>query len=136
MANDTKPGRKRPITRVLKAIGYLTDPATKPGKVFAWWEKGMTGVMGKLAQNDLYLNVAGKMMERTFQMHGQSIRAMEEMLHAMRLPTTSDVTDLREQVHHLNDQVEAMSAQIEVLVEALEAQKKGPPGANGAPNAK
>ena len=128
MTTHSRSGRKSKIARVLKAIGYLTDPKTTPGRAFTWWEKGVTGAMAKLAQNDLYLNVVGKMMERSFRAQAQSVQAMEDMLRLFRLPTASDVVDLREQVTHLNDQVEAMSAQLESLIEALEAEKKGRSG--------
>jgi hypothetical protein len=107
----------------------LTDPKTRPGKAFVWWEKKVTKAAEKLAQNDLYLNFAGRMMERSFRTHKESVRALEEFWHLFRLPTSTDVVDLREQVHHLNDQVEAMSAQMELLLEELEAMKgqsKGP----------
>lgn len=105
----------------MKAIGYLTDPKTKPGKAFAWWETRATRVMERLAQNDLYLNLAGRMMERTFRTHEEWVRGMEDLLRLVRLPTATDMVELREQVHHLNDQVEAMSAQLELVLEKLEA---------------
>jgi hypothetical protein len=127
----TKPRRRSAIAKVMKAIGYVTDPKTTPGKAFAWWEKGVTSAMGKLAQNDVYLNVVGKMMEQTFRTHAHSVRAMEDMLHHLRMPTVTDVVDLREQVHHLNDQVEAMSAQLELLIEALDASRRRKPSASG-----
>jgi hypothetical protein len=121
------------ITRGLKAIGYLTDPSTKPGKAFAWWEKKVTKAAEKLAQNDLYLNFAGRMMERSFRTHEESVRAMEQLWHLLRMPTSTDVVDLKEQVHHLNDQVEAMSAQLELLLDEIEAMKgRGGPGDRSA----
>ncbi|HLM71327.1 MAG TPA: hypothetical protein VK459_01490 [Polyangiaceae bacterium] len=126
---STNKRKKSLITRGLKAIGHLTDPKTRPGKAFVWWEKKVTKAAEKLAQNDLYLNFAGRMMERSFRTHKESVRALEEFWHLFRLPTSTDVVDLREQVHHLNDQVEAMSAQMELLLEELEAMKgqsKGP----------
>lgn len=127
MTTDSKPRRKNKVARVLKAIGHLTNPTTTTGKAIAWWEKGVTGAMDKLARNDLYLNAVGRMMEQGFVAQAQSIRAMEDWLRLFRLPTASDVISLREQVSHLNDQVEAMSAQLESLIEALEAEKKGSP---------
>ncbi len=120
---NTRARKKSLIARALKGIGYLTDPTTKPGKAFTWWERKVTKAAEKLAQNDLYLNLAGRMMERTFRTHEESTRAMEDLLHLFRMPTASDVVDLREQVHHLNDQVEAMSAQLELLLNELEAMK-------------
>ena len=118
--NTNRP-KKSVILRGLKAIGYLTDPKTKPGKAFTWWEKKVTKAAEKLAHNDLYLNFAGRMMEQSFRTHKESVRAMEQIWHSFRLPTSTDVVDLREQVHHLNDQVEAMSAQLELLLDEIEA---------------
>ena len=129
---STKKRKGSTIARGLKAIGYLTDPKTRPGKAFAWWEKKVTKAAEKLATNDLYLNFAGRMMERQFRTHEESIRAIEDFWRFFRLPTSSDVVDLREQVHHLNDQVEAMSAQMELLVEEIAAMRSKGSGNNGA----
>jgi hypothetical protein len=125
---STNKRKKSLIRRGLKAIGHLTDPKTRSGKAFVWWEKKVTKAAEKLAQNDLYLNFAGRMMERSFRRHEESIRALEEFWHLFRLPTSTDVVDLREQVHHLNDQVEAMTAQMELLLDELEAMKRQPKG--------
>ncbi|MCK6591478.1 MAG: hypothetical protein HUU21_25515 [Polyangiaceae bacterium] len=120
---STKKRRKSLIARGLKGIGYLTDPKTTPGKAFTWWETKATKVFEKLAHNDMYLNFAGRSMERTFRAHAETVRALEQFWHLFRLPTSTDVVDLREQVHHLNDQVEAMSAQMELLLDEIAAQR-------------
>ncbi len=122
MSKDSK--RKSKLIYVLKAIGYLTSPETKPGKVFMFWERNMTRVMERLAHNDLYLNMVGKMMERSFQMQARSTEHMEQMLHWMRLPSYSDVIDIQEQTRHLQDQMEALTAQMAVLLDKLEALEK------------
>lgn len=116
--------KKSRLIYILKAIGYLTSPDTKPGKVFAFWERSTSKLMERLATNDMYLNMVGRMMERSFQMQARSAANMEQMLHRMRIPAYSDVVDVREQVHHLNDQMEALSAQLEVLLEKLETLEK------------
>lgn len=115
---------KSRLIYILKAIGYLTSPDTKPGKVFIFWERNMTRIMERLATNELYLNMAGKMMERSFQMQAKSIENMEQMLHLMRMPSYSDVIDVREKAHHLQDQMEALTAQMAVLLDKLEALEK------------
>ena len=84
----------------------------------------MTRIMERLATNELYLNMAGKMMERSFRMQAKSIENMEQMLHLMRMPTYSDVIDVREKAHHLHDQMEALTAQMAVLIDKLEALEK------------
>jgi hypothetical protein len=122
----------------MKAIGYLTNPTTKPGKVFTACERGVTRVMEKLATNDTYLNFAGRMMERSFRMQSKVIRAREDALRAWRMPTTTDVDDLRAELRRLNDQAEATSAQLELVIEALEElkhRKPEPPPDPAAPTA-
>ena len=121
MADAEAPRRSNALAKCMKAIGYLTSPTTKPGKVFTACERGVTRVMEKLATNDTYLNFAGRMMERSFRTQTKVIRAREEALRAWRMPTTTDVDDLRAEIRRLNDQVEAMSAQLEVAIEAIEA---------------
>lgn len=125
MSADSK--RKSKLIYVLKAIGYLTSPETKPGKVFMFWERNMTKAMERLAHNDLYLNMVGKMMERSFQMQARSVENMEQMLHWMRLPSYSDIIDIQGQTRHLHDQMEALTAQMAVLLDKLEALEKNAP---------
>lgn len=122
------------LARCMKAIGYLTDPATTPGKAFTWCERGMSGVMEKLAHDPRYLDFAGRMMERSFRAQTQTVENAERMLRTMRLPTASDMLAMRDQMRRLNDQVEALSAQLELALDALEAIKAkaedaGPPRA-------
>jgi hypothetical protein len=120
MDGQTGRGSKSALAQCMKAIGYLTSPTTATGKVFTTLEKKVTGAMDKLAQNDVYLNFAGRLMDRSFRAQSQAIRAKEEALRSMRMPTASDVDDLRAELRRLNDQVEATSAQMEVIIEALE----------------
>lgn len=124
MADAEAPRRSTALAKCMKAIGYLTNPTTKPGKVFTACERGVTRVMEKLATNDTYLNFAGRMMERSFRAQSKVIRAREDALRAWRMPTTTDVDDLRAELRRLNDQVEATSAQLELVIEALEELKQ------------
>ena len=112
--------RSNALAACMKAIGYLTNPTTLPGKAFNAWERGVTGVMDKLARNDTYLTFAGRTMERSFRAQARAIRVTEDALRAMRLPTASDINDIRADLRRLNNQVEATSAQLELIIEALE----------------
>lgn len=130
MAGETKRAPSA-LVRVMKAIGYVTDPATLPGKAFTFWERNMTRAMEKLAQNDTYLSLAGGMMQQGFRAQAQWIEITEEMLRAMRLPTASDMHEVRDRLRQVSEEVEALSSELEVAVEALERIEKKL--ANGAP---
>jgi hypothetical protein len=108
------------LTRVLRLLGYLTDPKTLPGKAFTRWEQSMTGTMEKLATNDRYLRFAGRGLQMGFRVRKDMIDATEEMLHSMRIPALSEVIALRNQVRVLHDQLEATTNQLEVALDLLE----------------
>jgi len=112
------------LRKALKGIGYLTDPKTRPGKVFTYCEEKATNLFGKLAGSDRYLDFAGKMMSRSFGAQSKVIEHREEMLRTMRLPTTSEMDDVRERLRRLGDEVEALSSQLELVLEALEEMKR------------
>jgi hypothetical protein len=123
MAGETKRAPNA-TARVMKTIGYLTDPATLPGKAFTFWERNMTRAMERLAQNDTYLGFAGGMMARGFRAQAQWIDLTEEMLRAMRIPTASDMFEVRDRLRQVSDQTEALGAELEVAIEALERIEK------------
>ncbi|HSN97519.1 MAG TPA: hypothetical protein VLS89_04440, partial [Candidatus Nanopelagicales bacterium] len=82
--------------------------------------------------NEAYLTVAGGMMRRGFLAQAQAIEMTEDMLRAMRLTTASDAIDLRDRLREVQEQVEALGAELEVVVEALERiEKKLAAGAPG-----
>lgn len=124
MSNANSRPRRKGLAKVLKAIGWLTSPVTLPGKAFTAWEKGMTSMVEALAHSETYLNFAGRMMERNFRMHAQAVQLREEMLRAMRIPTTSEVDELRDGVRRISDEMEALSSQMELVLEALDEMKK------------
>ncbi|MCC6556777.1 MAG: hypothetical protein IT372_27790 [Polyangiaceae bacterium] len=125
----------RPLARALKAIGYLTDPATLPGKAFNFWERSMTRAFERLAASETYLGVAGGMMERGFRAQAQAVALAEDALRAARLPTASDVIDLRAELRAAHEEIEALSAQLELVLEALERieRRAAPPGPHPSP---
>ncbi len=48
----------------------------------------------------------------------------EKALQALRMPVAADVEGMRDQVRRLNHQVEALSSQLELVVELLERQER------------
>jgi hypothetical protein len=117
--------RTNPIALAMKTIGYLTDPKTAPGKVFGLYEKNLTAAFELLAHNELYLTWAGRMMEQSFRARRDMIAMMEGTLRLLRVPTASDVGDLRREVRAVGDQVEALGAQLEAVIDALEKREEG-----------
>lgn len=110
-----------PFARVLKALGTLGDVQTKQGKTFKKAESKATGLFMKLAGNKFYLNFAGRSMEAAFLLRSQVNNNLEMWWKQWRLPTSSDVDDLREQLHDLHGEVEALGCQLEYLLDHLNA---------------
>ncbi len=108
------------LTRLLRLVGYVTDPQTLPGKAFTRWEQAVTGIMGKLATNDRYLRFAGRGLEASFRARKNAIDVAEEMLHFARLPSVSEVNELRNQVRVLGDRLEVTTGQLELALGLLE----------------
>lgn len=124
MAEETKRPKRNLVARAMRAIGYLTDPKTTPGKAFTFVEQKATRTMERLAQNDTYLTFAGGMMRRSFVAQAQAIEMTEDMLRAMRLTTASDALELRDRLRVVHEEVEALSSELEVVVESLERIEK------------
>lgn len=120
-----RPRRIHPLALSMKAIGYLTSPETAPGKVFVAGERRLTRVFERLSQNDTYLDLAGKAMRAGFHLRRDTVSAAEAWLHLFRLPTAGDVSALRGELRAVHDEVEALGAQLEVVMEALEKQRAG-----------
>jgi hypothetical protein len=121
MASQSTPRRLNRLARCLKFIGKLTDPtATRSGKLFTKVETSLTKMMERLSHNETYLHLAGRMMEQSFLVQTEAVRTREALLHAMRLPTASELIEVRHQLRHVSDEVEALSMQIELVLERLE----------------
>jgi len=125
MAVNQTPVAFNPFATVLKALGSLANPETKQGKAFKTAESKATRVFTRLAANNFYLNFAGRSMELAFLMRSQFNLNTEMWLKLWRLPTTSDIDDLREQIYGLNGTVDAMSHQLEYLLDHLQAINAG-----------
>jgi hypothetical protein len=116
-------GRPKLLTRVVKGVGRWLGPDTRTGKVFVAVEKGATKAFDRLGRSDLYLDIVGRALNRGLRARAMYVSYQEDMLHAMRLPSVTEMDELREQVRGIHDQMEAMSSQLEVVLEALEGQK-------------
>jgi TolA-binding protein len=110
----------------LKKVGHLTSPETRSGKVFAKAERGLTQVAARLAESPTFLRVSGGLMRRGFTLQIRRTSMMEKTLHSLRVPTSSEVETLRDQLRRMNDQVEALGSQLEHVVELLERQEQHP----------
>jgi uncharacterized coiled-coil protein SlyX len=122
MTSSSRP--KGLLTRGLKLVGRLTSPETRSGKVFAKAEAKLTQVTAKLSESPTWLRVSGGLMRRRFNLRIRRQALQEKALQALRLPATSDVESMREQVRRLNHQVEALGSQLELVVEMLEKQEQ------------
>lgn len=122
MTSSSRP--KGLLTRGLKLVGRLTSPETRSGQIFAKAEAGLTKVTSKLSESPTWLRVSGGLMRRRFNLRIRRQSLQEKALQALRLPATSDVEAMRDQVRRLNNQVEALGSQLELVVELLEKQEQ------------
>ena len=121
------------LARALKKVGQLTSPETRSGKVFIQAERGLTKVAAHLAESPTFLRVSGGLMRRGFTLQIRRTSLMEKTLHTLRVPTSSEVDSLRDQLRRMGDQVEALGSQLEHVVELLERQEQ-PPAALASSN--
>lgn len=121
------------LARALKKVGQLTSPETRSGKVFLKAERGLTKVAAHLAESPTFLRVSGGLMRRGFTLQIRRTSLMEKTLHTLRVPTSSEVDSLRDQLRRMGDQVEALGSQLEHVVELLERQEQ-PPAALASSN--
>ncbi len=116
------------LARTLKLVGRLTSPETRTGKLFTKAEGGLTRVAARLAKSPTYLRVSGALLNRGLTLQVRRHAALEERLRSLRIPTTSEVDSMRDQLRRMGDQVEALSSQLELVVDLLERQEqKSPP---------
>jgi hypothetical protein len=108
----------------LKLVGRLTSPETRTGKVFSKAERGLTKVSSKLSESPTWLRITGGLMRRGLNLRIRRQSLQEKALQALSMPAASDVEAMRDQVRHLNHQVEALGSQLELVVEQLERQER------------
>jgi hypothetical protein len=115
--SDVKP---KLLTRAVKTVGRLLGPTTTTGKAFGFVEKNLTRVIDRVGQSETYLDRVGQAMSKNFQSRVRTNSMQENLLSALRLPTSSEVANLRRDVRSLHDQMEALTTQLEVVLESLE----------------
>ena len=113
-----------PFTLWLRAMGSLADVATLQGRTFKQMEDRMSGLMGKLATSPAFLDQVGKSMERNFQMRAQMNHQFEQNLHSMRMPTLGDLPDIQVNLRQLDDNIEALGARMDSIMDAVERLEK------------
>lgn len=117
--SDLSAPNKGLLARGLKLLGQLTHPQTRTGKVFTRAEQGLTKVLARLAESPTYLRVSGGLMRQGFNARIRRRGLVERTLRTLRLPTPSEVEDLRDQLRRVNDQVEALGTQLETMVDLV-----------------
>lgn len=123
-SSSSRPPKKGLLNRSLKLVGHLTSPETRSGKVFAKAERGLTKVSSKLSESPTWLRISGGVMRGSFNLRIRRRALQERVLQALRLPATSDVEAMRDQVRRLSQQVEALGSQLEMAVDLLESQQR------------
>lgn len=106
--------------RILRLVGYLTDPKSGPGKLWMRFEGASTGVMTRLATSPRYLRFAGRGLKRMFHLHRDLVDLTEEVLHFWRVPTLGDLEEVRAQLRRAEDRLEITTTQLELALELLE----------------
>jgi len=107
------------LTQLLLGLGYLTDPKSRPGKVFHRLETGTSAVFERLAHNHTFLGLAGKGLNLGFMVRRSMTASAEAWLHAWRSPTLGDVQAMRTQLRQLGDRLEVTQTQLELALDAL-----------------
>jgi TolA-binding protein len=104
----------------------VTSPETDSGKRFTQAEKRLTEIFARLAEDPRFLRVTGELLRQGSLLRIRRHGAIEAIVRALRLPPASEVDSLRDQLRRMNDQVEALSSQLELVVELLEQQGRSP----------
>lgn len=125
--STTNPKKRKLLTRMVKGVGHLLGPETKSGKVFLEAEKKLTKVMDRLGQSEAYLDTVGAVLSQNLRTRALYVAYQENMLRLLRMPTSGEVDDLRAEVRQVRDQVEALSWQLEVVLDALKAKQDTQP---------
>lgn len=127
MKDDDVPAPRSRLARGLKRLGQLTSPETDSGKRFAKAEQRLSALFARLAEDPRFLRVTGELLRQGSLLRIRRHGAVEAVVRALRLPPASEVDGLREQIRRMSDQVEALSAQLELVVDLLEQQRHAEP---------
>lgn len=120
MTMTTERPPKNLLTHLVTLIGWLTDPKSRPGKLFNVGERKATALFERLGHSDTYLWLAGKGLSAGFGLRRGLTDATEAWLHAWRAPTLGDVQAMRTQIRRLGDTLEVTQSQLELALQAIE----------------
>ena len=120
MGDSNSSVKPKLLTRAVKTVGILLGPSTPTGRAFGVVEKNLTLIIDKIGQSDPNLDHVGRRLSKKFQSRVRRNSLQENVLHALRLPTSTEVAKLRHDVRSLHDQMEALTTQLEVVLESLE----------------
>lgn len=118
MSQETAPNNL--TARILRLVGYLTDPKSRPGKLWIRFERASTAVMDRLARSPRYLRFAGRGLQAMFHVHRDVVAFTEEVLHFWRVPTLGDLNEVRRQLRRAEERLEITTTQLELALELLE----------------
>lgn len=126
------------LARALKRVGQLADQGTRAGRLFARAESSLTKATESLNQSPTWLKFNGELLQKRGDLRVRRRSLTEGALRALRLPTSSEVGALHEQIRHLEEQVGVLGSQLEVAIELLERKGLVPaasPSGSGAAGA-
>ena len=119
MSQSPPPPHQGLLARGLKLLGHLTHPQTRTGQAFTRAEQGLTKVVARVIESPTYLRVSGTLMRQGFNVRIRRRGLVERTLRTLRLPTPSEVKELRDQLRRMHDQVEALGIQLETVVDLV-----------------
>ncbi len=112
------------LARGLKLLGRLTSPETPTGQRFVLLEARLTAVSEKLAQDPRWLKLTGELLRQIALFRLRRHAGLEAVLRRLRIPTASEVALVHEQLHRMSDQLEALSTQVELMIDLFEQQRR------------
>ncbi|UQA62202.1 hypothetical protein [Polyangium aurulentum] len=122
-SSSTK-GPPKLLTRAVKGLGHLLGPETPTGKAFVYLEKGITRFADKVGRSERFLDFSGKMLNQGLRTRATWVSYQEQWLRAMRLPTWSEMHEVRDELRQVRDQMEALGNQLEVVLDSIEEQRR------------
>src|SRR5687768_8310060 len=106
--NDDFPAPSPWLAAMLRRVGRLADKDTRAGRLYARAESGLTRATDKLNQNPSWLAFNGEVLRRRAGLRVRRHSLTEGALRALRLPTSSEVGKLHEQIRRLEEQVSVL----------------------------
>ena len=94
------------------------------------WQAVLRKMLEEWMRSDAFLSHIGKAMEASNLFRTQLNQVFEKHLGALRIPSTTDLQDLRSRLRTIDDRLEDLSGQVEEILSLLRAQvsASGPGG--------